>query len=416
LRGNNYSRAVVARLEILDVEFTAERWTALSWVARTLDAFGNALGQGLVDQAQAQGVGPYSDVNYVNGMDLASDQAYEARRTQEWIAQSDRIQGKRLDENFARQQAELADAGGRIIAQQYPGGSYGEYVKAMSAAAPGVSVAREQQLERDRESTRFAELASVGRRPMAFLPDAPSQPLPASTYASSLPGSYIGPWDGKSVASVSQAQALRDDSFNFQAGRSLIDGTIVLAAPEIAVAKAAPLVGRLIAGGERFFGVSARSAETIGSASTDAAYTFNTFDNPGPLALLPNKPIANFFGGRYNAITLEDDLILYRAGEAGPGKELGQWFTREAPQSVAQTRIDSAVMPQWIDPRTGVLGGTSPVDTVYSISIPKGTTIFEGPVGTQGGVYLGGMNKSQIYINQPWNIPGVKMIGSTPLK
>ena len=41
------------------------------------DAFGNALGQGLVDemQPQTQGVGPWSDVDYRNGSDVDSDNA-----------------------------------------------------------------------------------------------------------------------------------------------------------------------------------------------------------------------------------------------------------------------------------------------------------------------------------------------------
>lgn len=92
-----------------------------------------ALGQGLLDQSQpqTQGGGPYSDSNYVNGMDLASDQAYETRRSQEWIEQSDRIQATRLGERFARHQAELADLGGRMI-QGMPVSGYDQYVKEMT--------------------------------------------------------------------------------------------------------------------------------------------------------------------------------------------------------------------------------------------------------------------------------------------
>ena len=106
--------------------------------------------------------------------------------------------------------------------------------------------------------------------------------------------------------------------------------------------------------------------------------------------------------------------MLYRAGEAGT--PLGQWFTREPPISAAQVRIDSAVKPQWIDPKSGVLTGTSNLDTVYAVRIPKGTTIYEGPVSNQGGVYLGGPNTSQVFVETPWSVKSVEVLGSTPIK
>lgn len=132
------------------------------------------------------------------------------------------------------------------------------------------------------------------------------------------------------------------------------------------------------------------------------------------MARLQGNPAANFMSGKYNSSVLSEDLILYRAGEAG--KPLGQWFTREAPQSVAQVRIDSAVKPQWIDGRTGVLTGSSSIDTVYQIKIPKGTTIYEGPVGYQGGVYLGGPSTNQIFVQTPWNVRGVDVLSSRPIR
>lgn len=48
-------------------------------------------------------------------------------------------------------------------------------------------------------------------------------------------------------------------------------------------------------------------------------------------------------GGKYTGITLKQDLILYRAGEAG--KPLGQFFSSEALTSVLQARIDQAILP-----------------------------------------------------------------------
>ncbi|MBV9026671.1 MAG: hypothetical protein JO362_23390 [Streptomycetaceae bacterium] len=135
--------------------------------------------------------------------------------------------------------------------------------------------------------------------------------------------------------------------------------------------------------------------------------------NPGPLAEGDYPPAANFAGGRYNEATLTHDEILYRGGEGGEGKELGQWFTRQPPQSVAHVRIDTAVRPQWIDSATGEFTGKSPVDTVYSVKFPAGTKIYFGPVGNQGGVYVGGVE--QIFIREPWKIKGVEVIGSEPL-
>ncbi|WP_329742897.1 hemagglutinin repeat-containing protein [Dyella sp. A6] len=145
-------------------------------------------------------------------------------------------------------------------------------------------------------------------------------------------------------------------------------------------------------------------------------YTFNAVENPGPLASMPGTPAANFYSGQYNMSVSDDVTTLYRAGSGAPGSELGQWFTTEPPQSLAQVRIDSAVQPQWIDPATGVLTGESPIDTVYGIQFPAGTTMYDGPVGYQGGVYLGGPNTNQIFISKPWNIPGVQVISRNPLQ
>jgi RHS repeat-associated protein len=143
-------------------------------------------------------------------------------------------------------------------------------------------------------------------------------------------------------------------------------------------------------------------------------FKYNQVHNPGPLAQLRGNPASNFAGGRYNATILADDLVLYRGGEAG--KPLGQWFTREPPKSVAQVRIDSAVKPQWIDPKTGVYTGSSPIDNVYTVTIPKGTTIYEGPVGYQGGIYLGGPGTNQVFVPEPWKIPGVQVTGTSPIR
>lgn len=55
--------------------------------------------------------------------------------------------------------------------------------------------------------------------------------------------------------------------------------------------------------------------------------------------------VGTFSGGRYSSGALAKDTVLYRAGPAG--KPLGQFFTREPPAGLLQTRIDQAVLPEW---------------------------------------------------------------------
>ena len=142
-----------------------------------------------------------------------------------------------------------------------------------------------------------------------------------------------------------------------------------------------------------------------------ASYQYNMIENPGPLAEMPNQPSKNFYGGRYNMEVLQEDRIMYRAGNAQ--NPYGKWFTSEPPVSVANVRIDTAVKPHWIDLKTGVYEASSYIDNVYAIKVPKGTTIYTGPVGTQGGVYVGGYNVMQTYIDEPWTF---EVIGKTPLQ
>ncbi|MBY6935706.1 hypothetical protein FDB44_16040 [Clostridium botulinum] len=143
-----------------------------------------------------------------------------------------------------------------------------------------------------------------------------------------------------------------------------------------------------------------------------AKYEFNMIENPGPLADMQGNPASNFYGGRYNAEVLAEDRIYYRGGNSD--NALGQWFATEPPESVAKVRIDTAVKPQWIDPITGELTGESVVDTVYAIKIPKGTKVYTGPVGPQGGTYCGGYDVMQSFINEPWKLD-YKVISSSPL-
>ena len=145
-----------------------------------------------------------------------------------------------------------------------------------------------------------------------------------------------------------------------------------------------------------------------------ADYQYNMIENPGPLVNVGDNPAKNFYGGRYNVEVLDEDKIFYRGGQSG--KPLGQWFTAEAPESVVKVRIDTAVKPQWINQVTGELTGTSVVDTVYVIKIPKGTVVYTGPVGPQGGAYCGGYDIMQTFIETPWKIDGIEVVDSFSLE
>lgn len=147
-------------------------------------------------------------------------------------------------------------------------------------------------------------------------------------------------------------------------------------------------------------------------------YEYNAYTNPGPLAELEENN--NFYGGRYNSRVLTEDKIYYRTGEIGENKELGQYFVKTPPQSVIQVRTDTAVKPYWPDVKTNTFNINqntgklkvfkSPIEKVYAIKIPAGTIIYEGPVGYQGGMYLGGMETEQVFIQEPWKIPGIEVL------
>ena len=142
-----------------------------------------------------------------------------------------------------------------------------------------------------------------------------------------------------------------------------------------------------------------------------ARYQYNMIENPGPLADMPKQPAKKIYGGRYNMETLSEDRIMYRAGNSQ--NPYGRWFTNESPTSIANVRIDTAVKPHWINPKTGGWEASSYIDNVYAIKIPKGTTIYTGSVGSQGGVYVGGYDMMQTYIDSPWDF---EIIGKESLK
>lgn len=137
-------------------------------------------------------------------------------------------------------------------------------------------------------------------------------------------------------------------------------------------------------------------------------YQYNMIENPGPLAENGNAADA-FYGGRYNVRVLDEDIVLYRAGDSK--NPLGRWFTETPPESEIKSRIDYAIKPVWTDP-DGRITGTSDLEKGYAIKIPKGTTVYEGPVRGQGGGFAGGPDIIQIYVPDIYKLPGVEVVDS----
>jgi len=124
----------------------------------------------------------------------------------------------------------------------------------------------------------------------------------------------------------------------------------------------------------------------------------------GTAASLSSKYASTFMGGRYTVRVLTQDEVFYRAGISDPGKQLGEFFSKDPPVSVIQTRIDRAIPPRWPN------GISAPLDTGFAVLIPKGTTVYEGTIAPQGEIYLGGT--MQTVIIEPWNISGARGLRS----
>ncbi|WP_213456607.1 RHS repeat domain-containing protein, partial [Rhizomonospora bruguierae] len=145
---------------------------------------------------------------------------------------------------------------------------------------------------------------------------------------------------------------------------------------------------------------ASRAAGTLPRLLADTAMT------PAAALALPPEMALTFAGARHTPTVLAQDTVLYRAGVAG--MPLGQWFSAGRPVSVVQTRIDKAIPPVWPG------GQKAPLDTGYGVLIPRGTVVYTGKVADQGGWYMGGTN--QIVVVKPWEIPGVEVVSSWPLK
>ena len=186
----------------------------------------------------------------------------------------------------------------------------------------------------------------------------------------------------------------------YTAGQVAYHGTKLLGGSE-EDAQTANFIGNIVGG---YAVSSAASKFSLNKVFTNPReYSYNMIENPGPLLEINETAAKSFASGKYNVKILEEDTVFFRAGNSD--SPLGQYYTRDIPESVIKVRIESAVKPQWIDRDTGVLTGTSELTDIYATKFPKGTVYYEGPTGSQGGVYIGG--KEQIFINKPWTIDGI---------
>ena len=145
-------------------------------------------------------------------------------------------------------------------------------------------------------------------------------------------------------------------------------------------------------------------------------YHYNATTNPEPLAIGDNPPINNFYGGMYNNASNESGMFVRMGDETYP---YGSWYTKVPKNSEAQARIDLAIKKWWGDSNgeikiRGFEADKSILDTMYYIEFPEGIPKYKGPVGYQGGPFLGGLNQEQYFI--PNSRKFGKVIKSHPIK
>ena len=184
-------------------------------------------------------------------------------------------------------------------------------------------------------------------------------------------------------------------------GQAAYHGTKLLGGSE-ETAQLMNLFGNFVGGG--YAAYKAANKFSLNKVSTNPReYSYNMIENPGPLPEINETAANSFASGKYNVKILEEDTVFFRAGNSD--RPLGEYYTRDIPESVIKVRIESAVKPQWFDRETGHLTGRSELTDIYATKFPKGTVYYEGPTGSQGGVYIGG--KEQIFISEPWTIDGI---------
>jgi filamentous hemagglutinin len=192
------------------------------------------------------------------------------------------------------------------------------------------------------------------------------------------------------------------------------------------VVEGAAAADRLAAGASEAerVGVAARGLEEPVAASAALRSAFGeghewTYDllHPGPLTPpdaslteLRGSAAGTFAGGKYAMVASDKPYVVFKAGE----HEGGRFFTFEPPASEAQVRIDSAVKPVWTDAQGQYLD-SSPLPRGYAFVVEHPEqAVAVGPVGTQGGVYLGGPDKLQLFIGDR-AASGLRLVDQWPL-
>ena len=145
-------------------------------------------------------------------------------------------------------------------------------------------------------------------------------------------------------------------------------------------------------------------------------YEYNATTNPGPLAEGKDPPINNFYGGMYNDASNESGIFVRMGDKIKP---YGSWYTKVSKNSEVEARVDLAIKKWWVKPDgeikiRGLEADKSILDTMYYIEFPEGIPKYKGPVGYQGGPFLGGLNQEQYFIPNSKNFG--KVIKSYPIK
>jgi len=133
-------------------------------------------------------------------------------------------------------------------------------------------------------------------------------------------------------------------------------------------------------------------------------YEYNATTNPGPLSIGDDPAINNFYGGMYNDASNESGIFVRMGDKIKP---YGSWYTKVSKNSEVEARVDLAIKKWWVKPNgeikiRGLEAEKSILDTMYYIKFPEGIPKYKGPVGYQGGPFLGGLDQEQYFIPDSW--------------
>ncbi|GEM_PF-1380722 len=124
------------------------------------------------------------------------------------------------------------------------------------------------------------------------------------------------------------------------------------------------------------------------SVAKSAPIRWSPLNGPGPLG---EKVASTFRGGSYTELVTSEPTMLYRV-YGGNSPNIGPYWTRTPPAGALQSRIDSALLPQW--------GNTA--ENIVKIQVPAGTRIFEGFAAPQGELVGGGNQVFIPNVNRAW--------------